>query len=84
MLRIGFWLKICSLRVGRECVAPKLGVSWHTARPVGVERLGVDGAEIIHRDEADVIAENARLRRDNQELRDINEQFKGCIGFFRI
>lgn len=50
----------------------------------GSSKQGVDGARIIHRDEADVIAENARLRRDNQELRDINDQFKGGVGFFRI
>ncbi|MDO5097948.1 MAG: hypothetical protein Q4D85_04250 [Corynebacterium sp.] len=52
--------------------------------PNGSSKQGVDGARIIHRDEADVIAENARLRRENQKLRDINEQFKGCVGFFRI
>ncbi|MDO5099648.1 MAG: transposase [Corynebacterium sp.] len=72
-----------SMQAACQLVAPRLGVSWHTARQ-WVQQARRDGAEIIQRDEADVIAENAWLRRENQELRDVNEQFKGRIGFFRI
>ncbi|MDK6494374.1 hypothetical protein QP172_11725, partial [Corynebacterium coyleae] len=34
------------------------------------------------RAEEDVIAENARLRRENQELRDTNELLKAASAFF--
>jgi transposase len=70
-----------SLQAACQLVVPKLGVSWHTARQ-WVQQARRDGAEIIHRDGADVIAENARLRRENQELRDINELLKAASAFF--
>ncbi|MGV9181792.1 IS3 family transposase [Arcanobacterium canis] len=68
-----------SMRAACEVVAPKLGVSWHTARQwvQQARRLGT-----IQRAEEDVIAENARLRRENQELRDTNELLKAASAFF--
>ena len=44
-------------------VAPRLGVSWHTARQ-WVQRSRREGR--VHRLEEDVIVENARLPRENQ------------------
>ena len=62
-----------------QAVAPKLGISWHTARQ-WVQQARRDG--VITRVEGDVIAENARLRRENQELRDTNELLKAASAFF--
>ena len=62
-----------------KIVAPKLGVSWHTARQ-WVQQARRDG--VITRVEEDVIAENARLRREVQELRDTNELLKAASAFF--
>ena len=59
-----------SIQAACKLVAPKLGVSWHTARQ-WVQHARRDS--IVARAEEDVIAENARLRRENQELRDTNE-----------
>lgn len=36
----------------------------------------------VHRLEEDVIVENARLRRENQQLRDTNELLKAAPAFF--
>ncbi len=68
-----------SLQAACQAVAPKLGVSWHTAR-LWVQKARRDGD--ITRAEEDIIAENARLRRENQELRDTNELLKAASAFF--
>lgn len=68
-----------SMQAACQAVAPKLGVSWHTARQ-WVQQARRDGA--ITCVEEDVIAENARLRRENQELRDTNELLKAASAFF--
>lgn len=60
-------------------VAPKLGASWHTARQ-WVQEARKTGR--VMRAEEDIIAENARLRRENQELRDTNELLKATSAFF--
>lgn len=69
-----------SMQAACQAVAPKLGVSWHTARQ-WVQQARRDG--VITRVEEDVIAENARLRRENQELRDTNELLKAASAFSR-
>ncbi|MBA4505311.1 transposase [Corynebacterium sanguinis] len=68
-----------SMQAACQAVAPKLGISWHTARQ-WVQQARRDG--VITRVEGDVIAENARLRRENQELRDTNELLKAASAFF--
>ena len=68
-----------SMHPACQAVAPKLGVSWHTARQ-WTQPVRRDGD--VTRDEEDVIAENARLRRENQELRDTNELLKAASAFF--
>lgn len=68
-----------SMQAACQAVAPKLGISWHTARQ-WVQQARRDG--VITRVEEDVIAENARLRRENQELRDTNELLKAASAFF--
>jgi len=69
----------CSVRGACEAVAPKLGVSWHTARQwVQASRR----AGVVQREEVDVLAENAVLRRENAELRDANELLKAASAFF--
>lgn len=62
-----------------ETVAPKLGVSPHTARQ-WLQASRREGRVMV--DQADVLAENARLRRENQELRDTNELLKKASAFF--
>ena len=69
-----------SIQDACQTVAPKLGVSWHTARQ-WVQQARWDG--VITRAEEDVITENARLRRENQELRDTNELLKTASAFSR-
>ena len=68
-----------SMQSACRAVAPKLGVSWHTARQ-WTQQARRDGS--VTRAEEDVIAENARLRRENQELRDTNELLKAASAFF--
>ena len=64
-----------SIHPACQAVAPKLGVSWHTARQ-WTHPARRDGD--VTRAEEDVIAENTRLRRENQELRDTNELLKAA------
>lgn len=68
-----------SLQKACQVVTPRLGVSWHTARQ-WVQRSRCEGR--VHRLEEDVIVENARLRRENQQLRDTNELLKAASAFF--
>ena len=68
-----------SIQEACQVVAPKFGVSWHTAWQ-WVQEARKTGR--IMRAEEDIIAENARLRRENQELRDTNELLKAASAFF--
>ena len=68
-----------SMQNACKIVAPKLGVSWHTARQ-WTQQARRDGS--VTRAEEDVIAENARLRRENHKLRDTNELLKAASAFF--
>lgn len=68
-----------SMQAACQAVGLRLGVSWNTARQ-WVQQARRDG--VITRIEEDVIAENARLRRENQELRDTNELLKAASAFF--
>ncbi len=68
-----------SIQEACRVVAPKLGASWHTARQ-WVQEARKTGR--VMRAEEDIIAENARLRRENQELRDTNELLKAASAFF--
>lgn len=68
-----------SLQAACRAVAPKLDVSWHTARQ-WVQQARKNGS--VKREEEDVAAENMRLRRENQELRDTNELLKAASAFF--
>ncbi len=70
-----------SVHAACKHVAPKLGVSWHTARQ-WVQQARRDSGGEVERPQEDVIAENARLRRENQELRDTNELLKAASAFF--
>ena len=61
-------------------MAPKLGVSWHTARQWAQAARRVGRA--IDPLPEDLVAEVAKLRRENQELRDTNELLKAASAFF--
>lgn len=69
-----------SMQHACQAVAPKLGVSWHTARQwtQAVRREG----RVVERMPADMQAEISRLRRENQEFRDTNELMKAASAFF--
>ena len=69
----------CSIQAACEEVAPKLGVSWHSARGWLQASRRAGG---IKREEEDIVAENARLRRKVAQLRDANELLKAAPGFF--
>lgn len=63
-----------SMYAACQAVAPKLDVSWHTARqwtqPARRESRVAEPLPV------DLVAEVAKVRRENQELRDTNELLK--------
>ena len=63
-----------------QAVAPKLGVSWHTARQwaQAARREG----RVINPLPEDLVAEVSKLRRENHKLRDTNELLKAASAFF--
>ncbi|WP_431604412.1 transposase [Corynebacterium propinquum] len=69
-----------SMQQACKIVAPKLGVSWHTARQwtQAVRREG----HVVERMPEDMQAEISRLRRENYKLRDTNELLKAASAFF--
>ena len=68
-----------SMQQACKIVAPKLGVSWHTARQwtQAVRREG----RVVERMPEDMQAEISRLRRENHKLRDTNELLKAASAF---
>ncbi|MEW6910844.1 transposase [Trueperella pyogenes] len=69
-----------SMQAACQVVAPKLGISWHTACQ-WIQKARREGHVPQHLPE-DLEAENARLRRENQELGDTNELLKAASAFF--
>ena len=69
-----------SMRPACQAVAPKLGVSWHTAWQwaQAARREG----RVTNPLPEDLVAEVTMLRRENQELRDTNELLKAASAFF--
>ena len=68
-----------SMQAACQAVAPKLGVSWHTARQ-WTQQARRSG-NIPEPVPEDLAAENARLRRENHQLRDTNELLKAASAF---
>ena len=68
-----------SMQQACRAVAPKRGVSWHTARK-WTQQGRRDGLIREHQPK-DLVAEVAKLRRENQELRDTNELLKAASAF---
>lgn len=69
-----------SMQEACKIVAPKLGVSWHTARQ-WAQTARREGRATDPLPE-DLVAEVAKLRRENQELGDTNELLKAASAFF--
>ncbi|WP_172454666.1 transposase [Corynebacterium striatum] len=62
-----------------KIVAPKLGVSWHTARQ-WTQPARREG-RVSERLPEGLVAEVAKLLRDNHQLRDTNELLKAASAF---
>lgn len=69
-----------SMQEACQEVAPKLGVSWHTAR-LWTHHSRRNGHTREHLPE-DLVAEVAKLRRENQEPKDTNELLKDASAIF--
>ena len=69
-----------SMQEACKIVAPKLGVSWRTARQwaQSARREG----RVTNPLPEDLVAEVAKLRRENHKLRDTNELLKAASAFF--
>lgn len=68
-----------SMQQACKFVAPKLGVSSHTARQWTQAARGA--GRVTEPLPEDFVAEIAKLRRDNQELRDTNKLLKAASAF---
>ena len=68
-------MEIMSMQAACQAVAPKRGV--HGTRPVNGLKPARRAGNI-----PEPVPENARLRRENQELRDTNELLKAASAFF--
>ena len=68
-----------SMQQACQAVAPKLGVLWHIARQ-WTQQARRDGLTREHQPE-DLVAEVAKLRRENHQLRDTNELLKAASDF---
>lgn len=79
LLRIGSCRRVFRCRLRVRWLHPNL-VFPGTRLVNGVQQARKHG-QVIGAEE-DVIAENARLRRENQELRDTNELLKAASAFF--
>ena len=70
-----------SMRAACQAIAPKVGVSWRMVRQ-WTQRARRAG-EISEPMPEDLVAENARSRRENHGLRDTNELLKAAAAFSR-
>lgn len=68
-----------SMQEACKIVAPKLGVSWHTARQraQAARRKGRVTSPVPE----NLVAEVSKLRRENHKLRDTNELLKAASAF---
>lgn len=68
-----------SMQEACKIVAPKLGVSWHTARQwvQAARRKG----RVTNPLSEDLVAEVTKLRRENHKLRNTNELLKAASAF---
>jgi len=71
-----------SMQQACQAVAPKLDVSWHTARQ-WTQQARRNGQTHQHQPE-DLVAEVAKLRRENQELHDTKELLKVASAFSHL
>ena len=62
-------------------IAPRLGVSAHTAR-FWVRLARQEARETLQASDKDLLAENARLRKRVRELEDTNDLLKAASAFF--
>ena len=68
-----------SMQAAYQAVAPKLGVSWHTAR-LWTQAARREG-RVAEPMSEDLAVEVVRLRREIQELRDTSELLKAASAF---
>lgn len=68
-----------SIQEACKIVAPKLGVSWHTARQ-WAQAARCKG-RVTSPVPEDLVAEVSKLRRENHKLRDTNELLKAASAF---
>ncbi|MDK4328373.1 MULTISPECIES: transposase [Corynebacterium] len=70
-----------SMQEACKIVAPKLGVSWHTARQWA--QAARRERRVTNPLSEDLVAEVTKLRRENHKLLDTNELLKAASAFSR-
>lgn len=68
-----------SMQEASKIVTPQLGVSWHIARQ-WIQAARLEGC-VINPLPEDLVAEVAKLRRENHKLGDTNELLKAAPAF---